>query len=562
MSPFIRILSCLGIAGALTALGTTTAAGQSLGAAESFSVLGGSTVTSTGPTTIIGNLGVSPGTAITGFPPGSLTSGLIYTGTDSLAVSAHAAALAAYGSIATQLGGIDLSGVDLGGLTLTPGVYYFSAAAQLTGALRLNTLGDANAAFHFQIGSTLTTSALSSITLMGLGGGSNSNIFWQVGSSATLGLDTAFMGNILANASITLTTGATITNGRALAINGAVTLDSNTISNSPGVSAFWKGGAGNLWSQANWSTTIAGADNTNLLAANADVVFSTNAAARQSTVLDASASIASLTVNDSTPVSISGTHTLTLTGALGTTGITINSGAGRTDIATDIVLAGASQTITVNNASGLTISGSISGSIGLTKAGAGQATLSGTNTYTSASAITGGTLIAANPTALSSGSVSISALAFLKVGDGPTSLELHLSGALSGTGTVQLDIFSNGGGANPASAADRLIFTGVDRPISLSGTLAINNFNNLAAANFQNGDSFRLLDWGSISTGNRDVSALSFDFTQFDGVNFDVRSPTDLANFLSTGFITIVPEPSRLLLAGAGIVAALFRRKR
>jgi hypothetical protein len=119
-----------------------------------------------------------------------------------------------------------MTGLDLGGKTLIAGVYCFSSSAQLTGTLTLDAQGNANAVFIFKIGSTLTTASGSSVLL--INGGTLCNVFWQVGSSATLGTTTSFAGNILALTSITLTTGATVT-GRALARNGAVTLDTNTV---------------------------------------------------------------------------------------------------------------------------------------------------------------------------------------------------------------------------------------------------------------------------------------------------------------------------------------------
>jgi hypothetical protein len=194
---------------------------------ESFFVLAGSTVTNTGPTIIQGNVGLYPGTSITGFPPGSVT-GIIHVN-DATAGLAQSDLTNAYiAAAAAQPSTTNLTGQDLGLLPpLTPGVYKFSDSAQLTGTLTLNNQGsNPNALFVFQIGSTLTTASNSVVNFEN---GVDDNVFWQVGSSATLGTDTAFTGNILALASITLNTGATILDGRALARNGAVTLDTNTI---------------------------------------------------------------------------------------------------------------------------------------------------------------------------------------------------------------------------------------------------------------------------------------------------------------------------------------------
>jgi hypothetical protein len=197
----------------------------SLGTAQSFGVLAGSTVTNTGATSVTGNLGVSPGTSVTGFPPGVVTGGTIHLN-DAVAAQAQSDVTTAYNAILGTACTVDLTGQDLGGLTLTPGVYCFSSSAQLTGTLTLNALGNANALFIFKIGSTLTTA--SSSTVQVINPGTNCNIFWQVGSSATLGTGTSFIGNILALTSITLTTGANVS-GRVLARNGAVTMDSNNV---------------------------------------------------------------------------------------------------------------------------------------------------------------------------------------------------------------------------------------------------------------------------------------------------------------------------------------------
>src|SRR3984893_3226416 len=194
----------------------------SLGSAQSFAVLGGSTVTNTGPTVITGDLGVSPGSAVTGLPPGLIFNGAIHAA-DGVALAAQNSVTTAYNNLAGQICTQDLTGQDLGGKTLTPGVYCFTSSAQLTGTLTLNAQGNGAAVFIFKIGSTLTTASASSVVLTN--GGSLCNIFWQVGSSATLGTTSSFLGNILALTSITLTTGTNVT-GRALARNGAVTLDS------------------------------------------------------------------------------------------------------------------------------------------------------------------------------------------------------------------------------------------------------------------------------------------------------------------------------------------------
>ena len=198
-----------------------------LGTAESFAVLGGQTVTNTGPSVINGDLGVSPGGAVTGFPPGIVTPPGTIHAADAVALQAQSDVTIAFNDLAGRASNFSLTGMDLGGLTLVPGVYTFSSSAQLTGTLTLDVQGNPNAEFIFQIGSTLTTASSSSVLL--INAADPCEVYWQVGSSATLGTTTAFVGNILALTSIALNSGASMS-GRALARNGEVTLDSNVIS--------------------------------------------------------------------------------------------------------------------------------------------------------------------------------------------------------------------------------------------------------------------------------------------------------------------------------------------
>jgi ice-binding like protein len=192
-----------------------------LGTAASYSALGGTTVTNTGPTTLDGDLGVSPGTAITGFPPG-VVAGAVHAG-DTEAAGAQSDLTLAYNDAAGRISTANIAG-DLGGLTLIPGVYTASSSIGLTGNLVLDGQGDTNAVFIFQVGSTLTTASGSTVTM--INGAQPCNVFWQIGSSATLGTGSSFVGSILALTSITVTTATTV-EGRALARNGAVTLDTN-----------------------------------------------------------------------------------------------------------------------------------------------------------------------------------------------------------------------------------------------------------------------------------------------------------------------------------------------
>ncbi len=194
-----------------------------LGTAGSFAVLAGAGVTNTGPTTINGDLGTFPTTSISGAASMTITG--TNHGGDAVTQGAKTDLVTAYNTAAGE-GPTTAVPADLGGQTLTAGIYNSASSLGLTGALTLNGGGNPNALFVFQAGSTLTTASASSVVL--INGAQACNVFWQVGSSATLGTGSSFRGTILALTSITVTTGTTIV-GRALARNGAVTLDTDTI---------------------------------------------------------------------------------------------------------------------------------------------------------------------------------------------------------------------------------------------------------------------------------------------------------------------------------------------
>ena len=202
-----------------------------LGTATGFGVIAAQAITSTGATIITGDLGITPKNAssVTGFsfstPPGT---GIV-TGTphfaDAVAVTAKNDAQAAYITLASRPCTTTISG-DLGGRTLTPGVYCSASSMGLTGTLTLDSQGDGNAVFIFQIGSTLTTASASQVRM--INGGQSCNIYWQIGSSATMGTGSSFLGNVIASSSVTMTTGTSST-GRLIALNGAVTLDGSNV---------------------------------------------------------------------------------------------------------------------------------------------------------------------------------------------------------------------------------------------------------------------------------------------------------------------------------------------
>lgn len=202
-----------------------------MGTAAVYSVMAGSTITNTGTTVITGSIALSPGSAVTGFPPGSVSA---FTDiSNGPANQAQVDLVQAYTDAQMASPAVDKSGVDLGTLILTPGAYRFTSSAQLTGTLTLDGQGNANSLFIIQVGSDLTTASASIVALVN--GANSCNVFWQITRSATLGTGTSFQGTLIALTSITMTTRATIgvgggvNGGRALARNGAVTLDTNRI---------------------------------------------------------------------------------------------------------------------------------------------------------------------------------------------------------------------------------------------------------------------------------------------------------------------------------------------
>jgi hypothetical protein len=218
----------LAVGAAFAALPVTAQASQvGLGTAGTFVALGGSTVTNTGPSVLNGDLGVAPGAALVGFGLPAVVNGATHAN-DGVAQQAKLDLTTAYNVAAGQpvAPANDLTGTNLGNRTLTAGAYRFTSSAQLTGALTLNAQGNPNAQFVFEIASTLTTAPASSVVMVN--GASPCNVYWQVGSSATLDTTTAFQGNLMALASISVNNGATVT-GRLLARTGQISLINNVL---------------------------------------------------------------------------------------------------------------------------------------------------------------------------------------------------------------------------------------------------------------------------------------------------------------------------------------------
>jgi hypothetical protein len=226
LAPALTLFCLTNVLIAATGLPSASAAtiGVPLGTAANFAVLAGSTVTNTGPTTITGSLGLNSGTSVTGFGPG-VVRGTIHA-SDAAALRGKSDLAAAYDNAASRPVTAVVP-VELGGTTRTPGVYQSPAGTfGITGTLTLNAKGNPNAVFIFKTASTLITASSSRVRL--INGAKSANVFWKVGSSATLGTHSLIRGNILALASITVTTGVTV-DGRVLSRTAAVTLDSDKV---------------------------------------------------------------------------------------------------------------------------------------------------------------------------------------------------------------------------------------------------------------------------------------------------------------------------------------------
>ncbi|MEY4906645.1 MAG: hypothetical protein RL260_363 [Pseudomonadota bacterium] len=247
-TPLIRHFNpapkALALAAAIALAALSAQAAPALGSAQTFAVLAGTTVTDAHsapnpPTQIFGDVGTSPGTSITGLVAGTNVSGGTVHANDGTAQTAMADAVTAYNALAALPIGVNLTGHVLGSpgfTTLTPGVYRFDTSAQLTGGLVLDFLSNPSSDFVFQIGSTLTTASDSFVSVVNAS--ASSGVYWQIGSSATLGTGTDFAGNLLALTSVTLNGGAQIVCGRAIGLNGAVTLTDNLVSTDCGAQNF------------------------------------------------------------------------------------------------------------------------------------------------------------------------------------------------------------------------------------------------------------------------------------------------------------------------------------
>ncbi|OYW76129.1 MAG: hypothetical protein B7Z37_10275 [Verrucomicrobia bacterium 12-59-8] len=519
-----RISWCLIAAATLAEFPLSAAiAPVDLGQAVDFRVLAGSGITNTGATTIIGDVGSLPTSTISGFGPGIIIG--TNHGGDAITLAAKGDLLTAYNDGAGRLPTITYGPIHIFATeTLAPGIYNDPSSFGLTGALTLDGGGDPNAIFIFQAGSTLISDPGSSVILQN--GAQAGNVFWLVGSSATLGVNSSLSGTIIAVTSITLNTGATL-DGRALALNGAVTLDSNPISFTPlapgvpGAPTHWLGATDGSWTVVgNWASDLAGTPALVIPSLADNLTFSATGAANQSTTLGADFTINTLTINDPTAVTIAGANTLTLAGD---PGLTVNTGAGLLTISSGLAFTGAAPTVTVNNTAGAVFSGAVTSAGSLIKAGTGTLFISGTTNVTGPANINAGTLnIATGGTFTATGTTTVAAGSTVSVtGDlvSPT-INVLLGANLTGAGTITGDV-NNFGTVNPGSTVGTLTINGgytqgatgllptelvvtphnndkllISGPANLDGTLLITTAGGLRP---NLGDSFNIIHAASVA---------------------------------------------------------------
>jgi autotransporter-associated beta strand protein len=574
-----RISWCLIAAAALAEVQLSAAVAPiDLGQAIDFRVLAGSGITNTGATTIIGDVGSFPTASITGFGSVALTG--TNHGGDAITLAGKGDLLTAYNDGAGRLPTITYGPIHIFATeTLAPGIYNNPSSFGLSGALTLDGGGDPNAIFIFQAGSTLTTAVGSSVILQN--GAQAGNVFWVVGSSATLGVNSSLSGTIMAVTSITLNTGATL-DGRALALNGAVTMDTNNISLTPlapgvlGAPTHWLGAASGLWTViGNWASNQAGTPALAIPSLADNLTFSATGALNQSTTLGADFTINTLTINDTAAVTIAGANTLTLAGD---PGLTVNTGAGLLTISSGLAFTGTTPTVTVNNTAGALFSGAVSSSGSFTKAGTGTLGISGATTVTGPANINAGTLnIATGGSFTATGTTTVAAGSTVSVTGGLVSptVNVLLGGNLTGAGTVTGDV-SNFGTVNPGSTVGTLTITGgytqggtgllatelvtplshdkllISGAANLGGTLLITTAGGLRP---NLGDSFNIIHAGSVTGPFATV------INPFVGPGTLVKlvvvySPTDVfVNAVQNSFenaLSLIPlTPNQTAVAGA-----------
>jgi hypothetical protein len=359
---FVTLASGLSLVALLIipSLANASEAPVGLGTAQTYSVLGGQAVTNTGATTLSGDLGVSPGTALTGFPPG--VAGGASHAADANAAKAQADLTIAYDDAAGRAPTASVAG-DLVGRTLTTGVYNSTGPLELSGTLTLDGQGDPNAVFIFQVASTLVTASASKVSV--INGADSCNVFWQIGSSATLGTTSTFVGTIMALTSISVTTD-TVVAGRALARNGAVTLDTNSFL-SPACAAGPTTTAGGATTSSGATTTTVGVTTTMAGGATTTTAAGATTTTTGATIAGATTTTQPTTTTTTTTAAPGATTTSTSLRSAGRTTSTTH-GAGTTSATTTTSTTSTTSKTTATSTATATTTGA-SGTIALAATG-------------------------------------------------------------------------------------------------------------------------------------------------------------------------------------------------